>query len=78
MQAYFRIGKLGKRRFSVITIEMGEVIHFCKTDLNRFHFEFPEAARKLYTESNAALKILISHNIASIKRQEVEPAPLRR
>jgi hypothetical protein len=76
MQAYMRTGKFGKRRFSVITLQLGEVIQFCKKDLSRFQFEFPTAARKLYAESNAALKILISRYIASTKRQEEEPSPI--
>jgi hypothetical protein len=61
---------MGKRRFSIITLQNGEVIMLASEDVIRMQLEFPKAIERMYNESKEALKILISRHIASAKRQE--------
>ncbi len=49
---YLQVGRIGKRRFTVITLQSGEVIQFGLEDLVRMQSEFPKAFRKLFEESN--------------------------
>jgi hypothetical protein len=78
MRKYFETGTMGRRKFSVITLDHGQILTLSSEDLLRLHLEFPTAFYRLYDDSRTDLKELIAHHISSYQRQENDMVILKR
>jgi hypothetical protein len=64
---------MANRRFSVITLKMGEIILLPSEDVSRMQNEFPKAFNRIYNEARNSLKSVIAHYITTCKRKENDP-----